>query len=106
MLKIPMPFVDRLSDSRADARLVDAIIHLARSLDLGVVAEGVEREIQARTLTDLGCRLVQGYLYAPPLDAASVLRLLQSEIRLPQAHGFGLHPAQFGRRDPAAERAA
>ena len=46
MLKIPMPFVDRLSDEKADRRLVDAIIRLAESLDLGVVAEGVEREVR------------------------------------------------------------
>jgi EAL domain-containing protein (putative c-di-GMP-specific phosphodiesterase class I) len=101
-----MPFVDRLSDDRADRRLVDAIIHLAGSLKLGVVAEGVEREIQARMLTELGCDLAQGYLYAPPLDGANVLRLLQSGIRLPQAHGFGLHPAQFGGRERPAENAA
>ena len=61
MLKIPMPFVDRLSDEKADRRLVDAIIRLAESLDLGVVAEGVEREVQARVLAALGCRLAQGY---------------------------------------------
>ena len=97
MLKIPMPFVDRLSDEKADRRLVDAIIRLAESLDLGVVAEGVEREVQARVLAALGCRLAQGYLYAPPIGSDNVLRLLQSNIRLPQAHGFSSQTQPFGR---------
>ena len=106
MLKIPMPFVDRLSDDRSDRRLVDAIIQLAKSLGLGVVAEGVEREIQARLLAELGCELAQGYHYAPPLDSENVLRLLQSGIQLPQAHGFGLHPAPYRGRDNTIQPAA
>ena len=106
MLKIPMPFVDRLNDDSADCRLVDAILRLAGSHGLGVVAEGVEREVQARVLSSLGCELAQGYLYAPPLDGENVLRLLQSGIRLPQAHGFGLHPAPYKGRDESIQPAA
>ena len=102
MLKIPMPFVDRLSDEKADRRLVDAIIRLAGSLDLGVVAEGVEREVQARVLSALGCQLAQGYLYAPPIDSDNVLRLLQSGIRLPQAHGFNTASSQYWARNQSA----
>jgi diguanylate cyclase (GGDEF)-like protein len=87
-LKIPQPFVDRLVDADADVSLVDAILRLAGSLGLGAVAEGVERDIQADILRDLGCGLAQGYLYAPALDADFVLRLLRSGITLPAPHGF------------------
>ena len=106
MLKIPMPFVDRLSEERADLRLVDAIIRLAGSLGLGVVAEGVERDVQARLLGELGCTLAQGYLYAPALDSDNVMRLLQSGLCLPQAHGFGSHPAPYWRGHPVDQSAA
>ena len=106
MLKIPMPFVDRISDHQADRRLVDAIVSIARSLELGVVAEGVEREVQARVLSALGCELAQGYHYAPPVDGDTVLRLLRSGITLPHEHGFGVHsPPHWGRHEseqPAA----
>ena len=63
-----------------------------------MVAEGVEREVQARVLSALGCQLAQGYLYAPPIDSDNVLRLLQSGIRLPQAHGFSSQTQQIGSR--------
>jgi diguanylate cyclase (GGDEF)-like protein len=95
MLKIPMPFVERLSGKQADQRLVDSIIRLASSLGLGVVAEGVERELQAQTLRGLGCELAQGYLYAPAMDSETVMRLLRSGVNLPQTHAVGEHPSPY-----------
>ncbi|HEY7380267.1 MAG TPA: EAL domain-containing protein [Gaiella sp.] len=92
VLKIPQPFVDRLVDADADVSLVDAILRLAGSLGLGAVAEGVEREVQADLLRELGCGLGQGYLYAPALDGDFVLRLLRSGITLPAPHGFRSAP--------------
>ncbi|MDH5332867.1 MAG: bifunctional diguanylate cyclase/phosphodiesterase, partial [Thermoleophilia bacterium] len=88
MLKIPQPFVDRLVDDADDRKLVTAILGLAASLGLGVVAEGVEHETQAGILRELGCTLAQGYLYAPPLDGDYVIRLLESAMTLPPRHGF------------------
>ena len=49
-----------------DASLVQAIMAMARSLDLEVVAEGVETAEQLDFLRSLGCELVQGYLYSRP----------------------------------------
>jgi diguanylate cyclase (GGDEF)-like protein len=102
MLKIPMPFVDRISDDQADRRLVDAIVSIARSLELGVVAEGVEREVQARVLAELGCELAQGYHYAPPVDGDTVLRLLRSGISLPHEHGFNAATSRYWSRGQSA----
>jgi EAL domain-containing protein (putative c-di-GMP-specific phosphodiesterase class I) len=79
-------------DADADVSLVDAILRLAGSLGLGAVAEGVEREVQADLLRELGCGLGQGYLYAPALDGDFVLRLLRSGITLPAPHGFRSAP--------------
>jgi diguanylate cyclase (GGDEF)-like protein len=105
MLKIPMPFVDRISHEQADLRLVDGIIRLADSLGLGVVAEGVERELQAETLRQLGCELAQGYLYSPAIDGETVMRLLRSGLHLP-AHGFGTHPSTYRQGEIAKSEAA
>jgi EAL domain-containing protein (putative c-di-GMP-specific phosphodiesterase class I) len=52
-----------------DAAVVRSTIALARSLDLRVVAEGIEDERMRRRLVALGCDLGQGYLFSPPLDA-------------------------------------
>ena len=105
-LKIPMPFVDRLSQKREDLKLVDGIIRLADSLGLSIVAEGVERDVQAQALRELGCQLAQGYLYAPAIDGESTMRLLQSGLALPHAHGFGAHPSPYRRNDAASRHAA
>jgi diguanylate cyclase (GGDEF)-like protein len=65
MLKIAKPFVDRIDRDRT---FVDAILRLATTLELEVVAEGIETGEQAEILRSLGCALGQGYYYAPPFD--------------------------------------
>jgi EAL domain-containing protein (putative c-di-GMP-specific phosphodiesterase class I) len=57
--------------------LVTAIISLARSLRLQVVAEGVETEEQARFLRLLGCDQLQGYLLCKPVSAAEIVPFLK-----------------------------
>lgn len=74
-LKIDRSFVAGLSRPRPRT-VVRAIIALARDLGLGIVAEGVETEAQARALLDEGCDLLQGYHLGRPAPAASLDRLL------------------------------
>jgi EAL domain-containing protein (putative c-di-GMP-specific phosphodiesterase class I) len=50
---------------------------MAQSLDLQVIAEGVETVAQLRAVADAGCGLAQGYLFTPPLDCSSAGILLQ-----------------------------
>jgi len=66
-LKIDRAFVKALSGAGDAVAIVDAIISLAHSLNLGVVAEGVETEEQATILRDLKCDLLQGYLLGRPV---------------------------------------
>jgi len=106
VLKIPMPFVERLSQAKADLKLVDGIVRLADSLELGVVAEGVERELQAEILRELGCKLAQGYLYAPAIDSETAMRLLRSGLHLPHRRGFGAHPSSYRPDETAHDHAA
>jgi len=72
MLKIDRSFVMDLPDDSEDAALVQAILSIAESLGLMVVAEGVETGEQAQFLRDHGCQLAQGYLFNRPMNAGDL----------------------------------
>jgi diguanylate cyclase (GGDEF)-like protein/PAS domain S-box-containing protein len=75
LLKVDRSFVTAVSDGGPGAAIVSAVIALARTLDLGVVAEGVETLAQRGTLVDLGVGAAQGWLWGqavPEQDAAWV----------------------------------
>jgi diguanylate cyclase (GGDEF)-like protein len=74
-LKIDRSFVGRLG-AGADSAVVAAILAMARSLELEVIAEGVETPAQAELLRAHGCTLAQGYLFSPPVEPAAFVRLL------------------------------
>ncbi len=67
-LKIDRSFVTALNRGGRERDIVGAIISLAKSLDMDVVAEGVETADQRDVLKSLGCKYGQGYLFARPLD--------------------------------------
>lgn len=68
-IKIDRSFVNRLVDDATGRALVQAIITLGHALGLEVVAEGVETQEQAQLLGQMGCDLLQGFLYARPMPA-------------------------------------
>jgi EAL domain-containing protein (putative c-di-GMP-specific phosphodiesterase class I) len=69
-LKIDKSFIDSLTQD-GDASLVEAIIQIANSLAMTVVAEGVETEMQRSWLQQLGCGAIQGYFISPPMDSGA-----------------------------------
>ncbi|MEV6059355.1 bifunctional diguanylate cyclase/phosphodiesterase [Nocardia asteroides] len=71
-VKIDRGFVQRLGDSNDDLAIVKSIIGLAGSFGLGVVGEGVETPMAARTLVGLGCYRAQGFLIARPMPTDEV----------------------------------
>ncbi|SKA81013.1 PAS domain S-box-containing protein/diguanylate cyclase (GGDEF) domain-containing protein [Paucidesulfovibrio gracilis DSM 16080] len=79
-LKVDLSFVRRILDSTENAEIVRAIITLAHSLRMAVVAEGIELEEQADLLHSLHCELGQGYLYSPPVPAKQAEELLLKGI--------------------------
>jgi EAL domain-containing protein (putative c-di-GMP-specific phosphodiesterase class I) len=78
-LKIDRSFIGRLGRAPRDRHVIEAIIGMARALDLSVVAEGVETAEQLQLLGGLGCELAQGYLFAPAVTADELLSLLRRE---------------------------
>ncbi|EMG9894776.1 EAL domain-containing protein [Enterobacter hormaechei] len=76
-LKIDRAFVKELSGESEDATIVSAIIALAKTLNLKVVAEGVETAAQQTFLTELGCNTLQGYLLGKPITAQAIMEQCQ-----------------------------
>ncbi|MFB7876267.1 MULTISPECIES: putative bifunctional diguanylate cyclase/phosphodiesterase [unclassified Nocardia] len=96
-VKIDRGFVQRLGDSNDDLAIVKSIIGLAGSFGLGVVGEGVETPMAARTLVGLGCYRAQGFLIARPMPAEDVEAQLREgriplDLDLPRA-GRGVAPS-------------
>jgi len=86
ILKIDRSFVDGLGTDREDEAIVAAVIGLARTLGIAVVAEGVESSLQSDHLLRLGCGWAQGFYYGAPLSPADVeKRLFSPEEVLPSA---------------------
>ncbi len=73
-LKIDRSFINGTPEDRTDSAIVRALIVLAHSLDMRVVAEGVEREEQRAALQALGCDSYQGYLCSPAVPAPDFAR--------------------------------
>ena len=77
-LKIDRSFVRDIPHDSNDAAITRAIVVMAQSLQLRLVAEGVEKAQQKDFLAALGCRTMQGYLFSKPLDADGMTRYLQA----------------------------
>jgi diguanylate cyclase (GGDEF)-like protein/PAS domain S-box-containing protein len=71
-LKIDRSFIADIPEKPGDMAITSAIVSLGRTLDLEVVAEGVETEEQARFLEGAGCELLQGFLFARPLPSSEI----------------------------------
>jgi EAL domain-containing protein (putative c-di-GMP-specific phosphodiesterase class I) len=78
-LKIDRSFVCDVANDRDDAAIVGAVIGMAHSLELGVVAEGVETEAQLAFLRELGCETAQGHLFAEALPPDAFEKLLREQ---------------------------
>lgn len=94
-LKIDRSFVASLTYGAERGSITDAMIAIAQSLGLEVVAEGVETHEHLRALRSLGCPLAQGYLFSRPVPAREIEQLIRAELVLA--------PLDGGPESPAAE---
>lgn len=91
-LKIDQSFVRDVLDDANDAAIAQMVVNLARTLDLNVIAEGVENEQQRAFLFGLGCRHFQGFLFGYPGTLA------QLESRVSDSLSNGQHPTGVAHR--------
>lgn len=100
ILKIDKTFVDEMGNGQTDRAIIDAVVTMAKALDLRVIAEGVENEQQLKDLNDAGVSIMQGFLFNQPVtasvvDPASWFRPRASEG--PAAPKPGLTPLEVSR---------
>jgi len=89
VLKIDRSFISKVTERSQDAALTQAIIAMAKSIQMEIVAEGVETEEQLDFLRKSGCTFAQGYLFAKPIPAAgfaSLLRGWRNTVTSPLRH--------------------
>jgi len=95
-LKIDRCFVEQMTARREDASIVGAIISLAHSLHLKVIAEGVETPEQLQLLTQLGCDQYQGFHFSPALLPAKLEELLREDPLLTEEDAVRTHSKLAG----------
>ncbi|EDZ62209.1 diguanylate cyclase/phosphodiesterase [Sulfurimonas gotlandica GD1] len=77
-LKIDQAFIRDLPDDEEDAGITKAVIALAKSLNLKVIAEGVETQVQRDFLVENGCENIQGYFYSKPIPSDEFENILRN----------------------------
>jgi EAL domain-containing protein (putative c-di-GMP-specific phosphodiesterase class I) len=79
-LKLDQSFTRDVGQKENDGAIIKAVMAMASSLQLAVVAEGVETQAQIDFLLGLGCTTVQGYMLGRPLPAAATADLLRERV--------------------------
>jgi EAL domain-containing protein (putative c-di-GMP-specific phosphodiesterase class I) len=79
-MKIDRSFVSELPDDIEDVTLVRTIVAMAQSLNLSLIAEGVETREQADFLVDAGCENLQGFYFAKPMSAKALTGWLSTDV--------------------------
>lgn len=89
-LKIDRSFVVEINEDPDDSAIVTAIIAMAQSLRLKVIAEGVDRAAQVAFLTAHGCMAAQGFYYSRPVPSEAFSQMLRQNVVLPH-HTMKIH---------------
>ena len=93
-VKIDQSFIQNICDKHESRMIVQALIAMGRSLGIEVIAEGIETDAQKSLLTQMGCRLGQGFLFSPA-QSASRLSLIGANVRQTSQKGSVMKKARF-----------
>ncbi len=80
-IKIDRSFVTNVAQDESAGAIVDAILHLARALNMDTTAEGVEDDNQLACLRNHGCGSIQGYLFSRPIEPEAIPAMFGDERR-------------------------
>jgi diguanylate cyclase len=83
ILKIDRCFIRNITENSSNTAITKAIIEMAKSLNLSLIAEGVETEAELSFTCQHQCDVMQGFLFSRPLPAHDFEQLLKSKKRLP-----------------------
>ena len=89
VLKIDRTFVNMIGDAGENTELVDAIVSLAHSLHMSVIAEGIENKRQMNYLLSIGCAFAQGFYFSKPVSVEHAEKLLEQDCLAPLQEGCG-----------------
>ena len=81
-LKIDRTFIKDICHNQSDRQIVKTLISMAHSLDLKVIAEGVEEQSQLELLKDFDCDEIQGYLFAKPMSSGKLMNFVQGPPKI------------------------
>lgn len=79
IIKIDRAFISELQSNIQDQRITGTIIDMARHLRFTTIAEGVDQPEQLQLLLEMGCDMVQGFIFAPPLPERVLLKMIQEQ---------------------------
>jgi len=92
MIKLDMGFLKSTGNMDKGGNIISSVVHMAQSLELITIAEGVETNAQANFLTSVGCDIIQGFLYSKPLPEEEYVQLMsqsKERITVEKPHVFG-----------------
>jgi len=75
-LKVDKSFISEITSEDDEARIIETILQLGKSLGLSVIAEGVETQLQHDKLNQMNCDQVQGFLFSPPVSLAGAVSII------------------------------
>ncbi len=84
ILKLDMKFFENTENNQRAGNIIEAVVRMAKWLDMAVIAEGVEEKAQADYLKSIGCYYIQGYYYAKPMTVSQLEQRLAENMREPQ----------------------
>ena len=80
VLKLDRTFITQMHDNDSSKRMVKMVLDIANSMNIPVIAEGVEDKIELKMLKEMGCNIVQGYYFSRPIPAEEFEKLLNKEF--------------------------